>query len=80
MGAATVPLSFRIPDSVSVLLEDRVAKLIAAGEIKNRTEALQDALTCWLMIEEHQEQLRAAAPGIPGGVPLEEIVDAQAPA
>lgn len=79
MGAATVPVSFRIPDSVSVLLEDRVAKLIAAGEIKNRTEALQDALTCWLMIEEHQEMIHSAGRAL-GGVPLEEIVDAQAPA
>lgn len=80
MGTATVPISFRVPESVNELLEDRIAKLVAAGELKNRTEAMQDALTCWLMIEEHQEQLRSAAALPVPGVPLEEIVDAQAPA
>lgn len=78
MGA-TVPLSFRVSVSADALLKDRVANLVAAGEIKNQSEALQDALVVWLMIEEHQEMIRAgqvSASGVPG-VPLEEIVDGQ---
>lgn len=52
---ATVTVSFRIPESASMLLADRVEKLKAAGELENRTEALQDALVTWLMVEEWKE-------------------------
>jgi hypothetical protein len=61
----TVPLSFRVPGSVGILLEDRVAKLVEAGEIRNRTDALADALVTWLMVEEHHE--RQAAVDAQGG-------------
>jgi Arc/MetJ-type ribon-helix-helix transcriptional regulator len=57
----SVPLSFRVAESASMLLKDRVAKLIVAGEIKNQSEALQDALVTWLMIEEWKESQNGAA-------------------
>jgi Arc/MetJ-type ribon-helix-helix transcriptional regulator len=60
--ALSVTVSHRIPELVSMLLNDRVAKLVEAGEIRNRSDALADALVTWLMVEEHQEQLRAATP------------------
>ena len=62
----SVPLSFRVPESAGLLLNDRVAKLKAAGELDNRSEALQDALVTWLMTEEYAERQ--------AGTTLEEIV------
>jgi len=55
-----VPLSFRVAEPVSLLLDDRVAKLIAAGEIEDKTDALSDALVTWLMIEEWKEAKNGA--------------------
>lgn len=57
----SVPLSFRVSESAAMLLNDRVAKLKAAGELENRSEALQDALVTWLMIEEWKESQNGAA-------------------
>ena len=59
--ALTVTVSHRIPESVSMLLNDRVAKLVEKGELRNRSDALADALVTWLMVEEHQERQEAAA-------------------
>lgn len=55
-----VPQSFRVPETVALLLDDRVAKLIAAGEIEDKTDALSDALVTWLMIEEWKESQNGA--------------------
>ena len=60
-GGRKVPLSFRVAEPVSLLLDDRVAKLIAAGEIEDKTDALSDALVTWLMIEEWKESQNGAA-------------------
>ena len=56
-----VPVSFRVAEPVGLLLDDRVAKLIAAGEIEDKTDALSDALVTWLMIEEWKESSAAVA-------------------
>jgi len=53
----TVPLSFRVAASAALLLDDRIARL---PDINNRTEALQDALVTWLMIEEWKESSNGA--------------------
>lgn len=50
---AAVTLSFRVPESVSLLLTDRVAR---SDDLANRSEALQDAIVKWLMMEEYAEQ------------------------
>jgi hypothetical protein len=49
----TVTLSFRVPSSWQDLLDNKVAELVAAGDdgIENRSDALQDALIVWLLIE-----------------------------
>jgi len=52
-----VPLSFRVAASAALLLDDRIARL---DDINNRTEALQDALVTWLMIEEWKESANGA--------------------
>jgi hypothetical protein len=50
---ASVPLSFRVTESVNALLIDRIDRL---DDIANKTEALQDALVTWLMVEEYEER------------------------
>lgn len=45
----TVTLSFRVPETASMLLTEAVAE---AEGIDNRTEALQDAMVKWIMLEE----------------------------
>lgn len=49
---STVTISFRVPEAASLLLTERVARL---EDVSNRTEALQDALVKWLMVEEWKE-------------------------
>ena len=55
---ATVTISFRIPEVASLLLTDRVAR---SEDLATRTEALQDALVTWLMVEEWKESQQTDA-------------------
>jgi hypothetical protein len=49
MKGETDPLSFRCPRAVVELLDAEIAK--EKPGIANRTDALQDAVVVWLMIE-----------------------------
>jgi hypothetical protein len=60
---ATVTISFRIPESASLLLTERVAR---SDDLATRTEALQDALVTWLMVEEWKESENGRASRAPG--------------
>jgi hypothetical protein len=64
----TVTISFRVPETASILLTEAVR---LAEDVENRTEALQDALVKWLMLE---ELARAQAAEAPPATTLEEIV------
>lgn len=70
---ALVPLSFRVPESVALLLQDRIER---SPDIENKTAALQDALVKWLMIEDHLERTAAGSPAVPHVEPttLEDVV------
>jgi hypothetical protein len=50
MAGNSVPLSFRVSKDVADLLDERIAAKPAG--ITNRTDALQDALVVWLLLEE----------------------------
>jgi hypothetical protein len=57
-----VTKAFRLPQSVATLFDERVAKLIEAKDpgVQNATDALQDAVAKWLLIEEAEDQARDA--------------------
>lgn len=50
-------MAFRIPSSVRKIFEERVATLKEAADpgIQNNTDALQDAVVKWVLIEEAEE-------------------------
>jgi hypothetical protein len=50
-------MAFRVPTSVRKMFEERVDKLKAADDpgIQNNTDALQDAMVKWVLIEEASE-------------------------
>ena len=54
----TVTVSFRIPEVAALILEELLPE---AEGVTNRTEALQDALVKWIMLEELYRARRRAA-------------------
>jgi hypothetical protein len=50
MAGDTVTRSFRLPRAVDELLTAKVAE--KPQGIESRTDALQDAVVCWLLMEE----------------------------
>lgn len=58
----TVTLSFRVPETASLLLTEAVKE---AEGIANRTEALQDAMVKWIMLEELYRAQREEAADAP---------------
>lgn len=53
MAGETISRSFRLPVAVDALLNAEIAK--QKPGIATRTDALQDAVVCWLMIENEND-------------------------